>query len=246
MRPLNAAGILQVWERGQPRPPLDRALTILAAADPEEAWEATARLPIGQRDARLLTLREETLGGRMRAFVECPACKARLTFDLDVSDLRNGAPAAEPGEAFEVVAGASHAWFRLPTTLDLIELLSAPADVAALRRQLAQRCVVHKDHDGSPLPVDALPDEVIDLVSEEMSRRDPQAETTIALTCPDCDHRWSAPFDISTFFWTEIATLASRLLHEVDVLARAYGWREGDILGLSALRRDAYVQLALS
>src|SRR5206468_730296 len=36
---------------------------------------------------------------------------------------------------------------------------------------------------------------------------------------------------------------AGRLLREVDALARAYGWREPDILALTPWRRDAYLQL---
>jgi hypothetical protein len=31
---------------------------------------------------------------------------------------------------------------------------------------------------------------------------------------------------------------------EVDALARAYGWREADILALSPARRAAYLELA--
>jgi hypothetical protein len=31
----------------------------------------------------------------------------------------------------------------------------------------------------------------------------------------------------------------------VDAIARAYGWRESEILGLSERRRAAYVELAL-
>ena len=35
---------------------------------------------------------------------------------------------------------------------------------------------------------------------------------------------------------------AQRLLMEVHLLARAYGWREADILGMSPARRNAYLQ----
>jgi len=42
----------------------------------------------------------------------------------------------------------------------------------------------------------------------------------------------------------EIRAEAARLMHEVDLLARTYGWRESDILDLSAARRRAYVEMA--
>ena len=61
--------------------------------------------------------------------------------------------------------------------------------------------------------------------------------------CPACRHRWQAVFDILTFFWTEIRREARRLLEHVHVLARAYGWREGEILALSERRRQAYLEM---
>jgi hypothetical protein len=49
------------------------------------------------------------------------------------------------------------------------------------------------------------------------------------------------PFDIVTFLWREIENLAGHLLRDVHTLASAYGWRESDILALSAARRDFYL-----
>jgi hypothetical protein len=65
----------------------------------------------------------------------------------------------------------------------------------------------------------------------------------LGLHCPLCSHSWQALFDIASFFWTEISAHARRLLREVDALARAYGWSEAEILGLSASRRQAYLEL---
>lgn len=61
MSPLAAHGLLKVWEVGQDQHPLDRALTLLAAC-PELTRDELAALSVGQRDARLLTLRERTSG----------------------------------------------------------------------------------------------------------------------------------------------------------------------------------------
>jgi hypothetical protein len=244
MRPLSAAGILEAWERGQARRPFERGLAMLAVAHPDEAWDSLADLPIGNMDMRLLSLREVSLGGVLHAFVQCPVCGGELTFELRAEDLRGETPPPESGETYELRGGAMSSRFRLPTTLDFVDLPFS-ADVGAVRRHLARRCVLEVERDGLPLDLDALPSELIDEISEEMSRCDPQAHTVINMTCPACDHHWSGLFDIATFLWAEIASLASRLLGEVDVLARAYGWREADILGLSASRREAYLQLAL-
>ncbi len=77
-----------------------------------------------------------------------------------------------------------------------------------------------------------------------LAKTDPQAETLIDLTCPACGHGWTVALDIGSFLWTRWNALAKRLLREVHVLARAYGWREPDILALSWIRRQAYLEMA--
>jgi hypothetical protein len=64
------------------------------------------------------------------------------------------------------------------------------------------------------------------------------------LRCPTCGHSWHALFDIVAFFWAELASQAKRLLREVHTLARAYGWREADIVSMSARRRQLYLEMA--
>jgi hypothetical protein len=52
-------------------------------------------------------------------------------------------------------------------------------------------------------------------------------------------------FDIISFFWTELDSLARRLLQDVHVLAKAYSWREADILSMSATRRQFYLEMVM-
>ena len=49
--------------------------------------------------------------------------------------------------------------------------------------------------------------------------------------------------EIAGFFWAELSTQARRLLGEVHTIASAYGWREAEILALSARRRHYYLEL---
>jgi hypothetical protein len=76
-----------------------------------------------------------------------------------------------------------------------------------------------------------------------MAEIDPQSDMQIALTCPACSQQWSAPFDIVSYLWIEINAWAVRLLHDIHRLATAYGWREADILALSPMRRQFYLEL---
>src|SRR5215212_6514237 len=88
MRPLSAYDLLRDWEVGEDQHPLERTLTLLAAACSELTWDDLAALSVGQRDARLLTLREQTSGPKLNGFAKCPRCAQRLEFDVAVADLR--------------------------------------------------------------------------------------------------------------------------------------------------------------
>ena len=88
-----------------------------------------------------------------------------------------------------------------------------------------------------------MSDETLTFAGMRMGDADPQADVQLALACPGCRHEWSAPFDIATFFWSELKARAEMLLREVHELAAAYGWSENEILGLSAARRAAYLEI---
>src|SRR5262249_1383424 len=125
--------------------------------------------------------------------------------------------------------------YRLPTTLD-IEAIAGDEDQRSARATLLKRCLLSADQGGEAIGVEQLPDDVIDLLSEDMAQLDPQADVQLALTCPACSHHWQAAFDIVSFFWSEIAAWAIRVLSEVHTLASAYGWREADILAMTPWR----------
>ena len=63
---------------------------------------------------------------------------------------------------------------------------------------------------------------------------------------PACGGAWQGVLEVIDFLWAEIRTRARRLLQEIDALARAYGWREAEILALSDARRGLYVQMAMA
>ena len=77
-----------------------------------------------------------------------------------------------------------------------------------------------------------------------MAKADPQADVQFALTCPQCGHNWSSSLDVASYVWSEISARAIRLFNDVHALASAYGWRETDILSMSAARRQIYLELA--
>ena len=241
MMAVSSAQLLAAWERGLTQPPVRRALTLLNADGDGGSLDALARLSVGERDKRLLCLREQMFGPRLSAIAQCPACGESLEVDFNVADVR-----VEPVEPTHGPFTLEHkeyvVAFRLPASLDLASLDENAATVEN-RRRLVERCVLSARCGGRVISADELPDEAVGAIAAQMAKADPQAEVLITMECPACAHRWSALFDIGAFFWTELNAWATRVLREVHLLAVAYGWREADILALSPLRRQLYLEM---
>ena len=241
MRPLSAAVLLDVWERGQPLPPARQALLLLAAACPEQAAEELLRMPVGRRDDRLLSLRALTFGETLGGSVSCPRCHELLEFAMPANALRATSPAEDaPAAAVVVEEGDYRVRLRLPTTDDLLVLLTSDA---ATGEDLLRRCLLEASLADAPLEPELLPLSLVAASAEALEAADPQAHVTLALSCAACGHHWDSPFDIVSFCWTEIDRWAKQTLRDVHWMASAYGWAEAEILALSAWRRASYLSL---
>jgi hypothetical protein len=239
---LSADDLLRLWEVGAAQHPLDRALTILAAVKPDQARRELARLPSGRRDARLLGVYARTFGSDIAGQGRCPQCEGRVEFSLDTGNLLS-VSAGDVGEApLELASEGFRVMYRLPDSFDLAEIAHL-SDAAEARQTLLERCILQATCDGAEVGLDQVPDGVLALVAEQMAAHDPLAEIELALACPTCGHQWQLFFDIASFLWLKIEMQARRLLREVHMLARAYGWREADILALSPGRRQAYLEM---
>src|SRR4051794_36802600 len=110
----SAAELLDVWERGLGRPPLDRTLALLSAAC-DESPERVAAWTIGRRDARLVSLRGALFGSRIEGVVACPACgeSGDLSFDT-AGSVPDGDPGRGPDPEVRVDVGGRVLRFQLP------------------------------------------------------------------------------------------------------------------------------------
>lgn len=239
MRPLSAAELLTVWESNVQRLPLTQALAMLAAASPDETADELARLPIGSRNERLLTLRGWQFGPEMTALAGCPACGEQVELTCWVEDLQTQPEHGLHGPLPTLETQGGPVSFRLPNTYDLLAAGQAP-DVYAARLIVARRCLQATE----AISPDSLEPALLDRLAAAMETADPLALIELAAHCPHCDHDWSALLDVATFFWQEVQTWAQRTLRDVHLLARAYGWSEDEILKMSPVRRQAYLQLA--
>lgn len=226
MKPLSAPMLLNVWERARGQDATRRALSLLAAACPEVPFAELAQLPIGERDARLLTLREWIFGPRLSGLAACPDCGERVELDFAVEQIRTDRMLERE---FSLSASGYEFHARVLNSEDLA--------AASSRRELLERCVV------STKP-DSMPEHLLAALEARLAEADPQANVQLALQCPSCKRSWLALFDIVAFFWREIEVWARRVLREVHALASAYGWSEAEILALSPTRRQIYLEMA--
>ena len=241
MNTLRSGELLEAWEQGLGRPPLQRALVILAAACPEMDSERLLSLSIGRRDSMLLRLREYLFGQKLQNAASCPECHQRVEWEgVTTGLLIDHADDGAEIEDLELSFDDYRVTFGVPNSRDLSVAL-AVEDKDKAERALLSRCVRKAERADSPCDVESLPDSVVASLNEAIAAADPQADLRIALACPDCAHAWEIRFDIASYLWTEVNDWAVRMLGVVARLAAAFGWSERDILELSPMRRQAYL-----
>jgi hypothetical protein len=241
MRSLSAPELLGAWERGLTQSLVQRALELLSAVYPQASPDWLLGLSIGHRNAELLALREQFFGPTMAGMAVCPQCGGRLDLTINAAEMR-AACAPEPEAEVALSVAGYELQFRHANSGDLAAALDL-SDPDEARDWLLGRCLLSVQRDGVSVASDRLPLEVADAVSDRMAKADPLADIQLAVSCPLCNHHWLAAFDIVSFLWREIESLAARLLRDVHTLASAYGWHERDILALSPVRRQFYLAL---
>ena len=229
MAPLSAEWTLALWDRGEALHPIDRAALLCAAARPDLAPDALADLPLGAVTESLLQLHAESFGTQLAGHVDCPRCRQRLGFELDLATLLSS-PAAPA--AIEV--GGRR--LRAPTLRDLAAVAGETDPDRAARRLLA-RCTLGGDAEATGSVTLAEADAALEAL-------DRHADIALALHCAACGAPVQAQLDAGVLLWDEIDAHARALLQQVDLLARTYGWSEGEILALGPARRARYVAMA--
>jgi hypothetical protein len=257
LRPLNGEDEAFLIDSGDLLLPAERTTALLARCLTHlEGLERTAQpsdalaraLTVGDREALLLHLRRLTIGERLPCVLHCPApgCGQPMDLDLRVADLLLP-PYAEAQPEHEATLGsdgaAVHVRFRLPTGADQeaaarLAVFGPPelrAEAAA--DLLLRRCLL------SPDAKTDLPDVVRRELPGLLAGLDPQAELLLNLACPICGQAFTALFDAAAYFFQEVSGRAAHLYREVHLLAFYYHWSEAEILGLTAVKRQRYLDL---
>jgi hypothetical protein len=115
--------------------------------------------------------------------------------------------------------------------------------VDAARRILLERCVTLCICNDAPIDPAGLPDDVVARIEDAMEERDPHADLRLPVECAECGHAFEVPLDVGRFVWAEVDQWARRTLVDVATLASAFGWPEDEVLALTPLRRQAYLEI---
>jgi hypothetical protein len=234
--------LMNVWERGAGQPAPARGLLLMKAMAPDEDAAALARWSVGRRDRLLLDLRAALFGPGIECLTDCTSCGEAIEVNFRIDDVR--VPYGDSGRAYRTKAAGINVQFRLVDSSDLLALEGAvPAEA---ERQLLTRCITEARSNDADVAIATLPDAVLSAIDHSMSELDAQAEILLEVACPACSALSLAPFDIVSHVWTELDTWARCMMRDIHALASTYGWSEQDILGMTAVRRQSYVELISS
>lgn len=195
--------------------------------------EMIAKLLAGDRDYLILQLRRMTLGDQFAAVFSCPACRRAMDVEFRAQDILIE-PRPQDAATYTWRGAQRMVQYRLPNGADQ----EAVADLSPAEAvdALFARCVVIDG--GTPLSVEER-----SAVIAEMERLAPQIDLELDLSCPECGHSFTTPFDCTSFFFSEIRAQSRHLMREVHYLALHYHWSESEILNLQRDRRRGYLAL---
>jgi len=251
MSTTSASELLNIWQKGRSQTHIEQGLLLLAAACPEVTHDELAGLPIGERDVRLIKLRETIFGPHLVCLIDCPNCGEHLESTLNINQILEALKSEaalekqkkeNEKEILETRISGYEVKFRLPTSLDLAAVYGVEG-IKESRQLLFNRCIAAVEHNGEELSAEDLPADISDEVIKRMGDADPLGDVRFSMSCPLCAHEWEAILDIVSFFWSELDAWAVRTLREVHTLASAYGWRETDILAMNPWRRRCYLDM---
>jgi hypothetical protein len=240
MHALTQAQLLELWDAGSRATPWGRAALLLQAAWPDAE---VAQWPLGVVNARLLEVRAALFGSSWDCITNCPACTQAAEVRLHIATLLAAGPNGDVPEtpSWHVIGqgnGAPH--FRLPVLGDLANTKTEGVPSAS---QLLTAIVAMPTSQSTDAPLLDLPAPMRTAIEQQLAQLDPLAAIDIVMDCPSCGHRWPAAADVVSMLWTELTALAKRLLGDVARLAAVFGWSESQILALSAVRRQHYLDM---
>lgn len=193
----------------------------------------SAILPVADRQQVLTAIYFNTYGPEIKTSVSCSSCRSKfdIKFSLEnwVSRLSNDNNRNRPGNGsaypFEASDGTK---FRLPTGEDEMSVSGLEPDIA--EKELLKRC---------------MPEETSDYNHESlvhaMEEAAPLTIGDIEAQCPECSVVQMFHFNLQQYLLSSLIIERDRLVAEIHLLARYYGWGLEEILELPRSMRRSFV-----
>lgn len=199
------------------------------AADEEQARRVSA----AGREWLLQQSAQQFFRGTSWFEATCSECAERFDLELELAAV----PRGSAGKGFpevEVTTSLGPRHFEAPNGRH--EEAFAAQRGSEPRRSFAALCSLADDPWGEAQRFGERDLELIDSALETIS---PEVADGVEATCPDCRGRTRVRIDPLTFAFPR----SDMILRDVHTIARAYHWKEADILALPSQRRQAYAAL---
>lgn len=199
-------------------------------------------LTASDRDRLVAALYRNIYGDRIDATLQCRACESLFDIDFQLSLLQESLyqeqPEASPDGVYQTPQG--HA-FRLPTSEDEIETSGTPQTEAYA--YLLEKILIDPTYQSLLSGSESYRREVIDAVESRLSRIAPIVDLELNARCPECATNQAVHFDLQSFFLERLFQDRRWLMHEIHMIANAYGWSLDNILTLSRRERKELTNL---
>ena len=243
----------RLWPAARVSALLARCLTSLGTLDLShgDSLDMVRALTCGDREALLLRLRAATFGRTLISVLTCPHCEEKMDLEVNIAELLV-LPYAASRPAYEAALedgqGSYQVTLRLPTGADREAVASlAQSDAVAAGQRLLRRCLLTIAQDNQePHAVTeetSVPADVLTALPALLAQLDEQAEILLNVTCPECSQAFTALFDAAYYLFQEADSRSTYLYEEVHQLAFHYHWSEAEIMGMTAAKRQRYLNL---
>lgn len=242
LKDLKADLLLNLWEKGVSSPSYHRALLMLEAFLPGYSMDSLKKLSLGQTNGLLFEICKHISKEPIQSSDNCPSCREKVGYEVSIDALTNQSMQAELDLKpfvfnFKDYIIEAQALFNE----DLLRAQSCETGTE-IRKMLINQCILQVKKGKKFIPINELPEQVIQAVSKQITQKDYLSETTFNLSCHNCKNQWSFSFDIKEYLWDTIQLYTQSLLEAVHQLAFAYGWSEQAIIGLPTYKRNFYLQ----
>jgi hypothetical protein len=244
--PFSPRALIELWEVGGNLPPAQRTLEILRRGFSDVSGVDWENLPLGWIQRTLVRFRVALYGPDFHLVDRCPHCREGVEFKLSEQDFVAPSGAAVVRASDEPLKLRRDKWslaFRLPTLADWKAAADQTLTPDEAGRFLLTRCLLSVKQGSHKASAETIPGDLWEALAQSVAENDPWSELLFNLKCPKCEEAWESVFEPGDYLWREIGVTARRLLRQVHLIARAYGWSEEQILSVPPERRGAYLAM---